>query len=231
MVELREGRRGLRRAVREDPLGDVRARAQDVLREARDLVRAQGLRRDAGAGHALCWRFCLGVQELRRRHPVRDGGILPQVSRLDELRPPQPGRQGHARRVLAPATQAAPVPDGGSQLSTRSVVHLRGSRAQHRVNLDDNFVLKAFAENLPTACIKTSKGKMTKATANNARGSDAQPGNHLNSEERVSRTRRRRRNTSRSCGRTATPCRITLRSRRNTRRLATGIRYFHCNQI
>jgi len=57
---------------------------------------------------------------------------------------------------------------------------------QHRAKLDDNFELKAFAENLQAACIETvEKGKMTKDMAIVAGGSDAQPGNYLNSEELV----------------------------------------------
>ena len=105
----------------------LRERVQGPLRRERHHLRAPADRRHGGGGAEVGGRLRLGLQELRRRRPVRHGGARLRLARPDDFGAADPRRQdgrggGGARHRHPPLPRA---PEGQGDLDQPDRLDLR----------------------------------------------------------------------------------------------------------
>ena len=151
--DLEDVRRALQGPVR----GGVRRRVQVRVRRGRRHLRAPAHRRHGRRCAQVGGRLRVGVQELRRRRPVRHGRPGLWVARADDERPDDPGRQDRRGRGR-PRHRHPSLPrasEGQPHLNPIASIFAwtRGLHARGR--MDQTPEVENFAESLERVCVET----------------------------------------------------------------------------
>ena len=159
----------LRRALQGPLPGDLRRRVQGGLRGRGHHLRAPADRRHGRRGAEVGGRLRLGLQELRRRRPVRHRRPGLRLARADDERADDARRQdgrgrGRPRHRHPPLP---PAPAGQADLDQPDRLDLRLDAGPRRPRADRRDARgQEFAETLERVCVETvESGKMTKDLA------------------------------------------------------------------